>query len=247
MEEGRQQKKFYSLFFNSTKHRVRCYISYSRLKYTGVTLRKINPMNWQEYLQQFDEILNHTISSTPYNDPHFYEYTKLNQSRMNRWLKTASLQTTLVDALQAIQEPQQWILITEPWCGDAAHLNPFIFKMSEVNPHIQLQIQLRDSGSEIDDYLTNGGKAIPKLIIRNENAQDLLVWGPRPAAAQAYFYELKESAMPLEAQKAALQQWYNQDKGQSIQQEFIEYLKKDPAALDSTPTHSQAPLDVPIG
>jgi hypothetical protein len=194
-------------------------------------------MNWQEYLQQFEEILSHTLNTAPYDDPHFYEYTKLNQSRMNRWLKTAPLQTPLIEALQAIEEAQQWILITEPWCGDAAHLNPFIFKMSEVNPRIQLHIQLRDSGSEIDHYLTNGGKAIPKLIIRNESSEDLLVWGPRPAAAQTYFYELKESTMPLEAQKAALQQWYNQDKGQSIQQEFLQLL----SALQ-TKGHSAANL-----
>ena len=196
-------------------------------------------MNWHEYLQQFEEILSHNINTAPYVDPHFYEYTKLNQSRMNRWLKTAPLQTPLIEALQAIEGPQQWILITEPWCGDAAHLNPFIYKMSEVNELIHLHIQLRDSGSEIDHYLTNGGKAIPKLIIRNESGDDLLVWGPRPAAAQAYFYELRESKLTTEEQKTALQQWYNQDKGQSIQQEFIQFFSDLPIDVHAIANQKQ--------
>lgn len=184
-------------------------------------------MNWNDYLNQFDEILDGNIVSAPYDDPHFVEYVKLNKSRMNRWLKTGKLNDELKLQLAQIQEPQEWILISEPWCGDAAHSTPFIFLMSELNPNIKLHIQLRDSNSEITNYLTNGGKAIPKLIVRDKEGKDLWVWGPRPQLAQHYFMELKnQETLTVEEQKAKLQEWYNQDKGIEIQNEFSHWFSQ---------------------
>lgn len=183
-------------------------------------------MKWNEYMSLFDDILNGQHKEAPYDDPHFMEYVKLNKSRMSRWLKTGKLSEDLKSAITKLDEPQHWILITEPWCGDAAHSNPFIFLMSELNANIQLDIQLRDSGSEIDQYLTNGGKAIPKLIVRDENGNDVWVWGPRPTLAQQHFHELKSMGLSMEDQKAKLQEWYNQDKGAEIQNEFSSWLSQ---------------------
>lgn len=184
-------------------------------------------MNWHAYLQLTEDIIQKKFTASPYDDEHFYEYVKLNQSRTNRWLKNGVLQADLVEALKKITEPQQWILITEPWCGDGAHLTPFIYLMHLVNPtNIELQIQLRDSDSVIDQYLTNGGKAIPKLVIRNRNGDDMWVWGPRPQAAQDFFEEKKSAGFTLDEQKIALQQWYNTDKGNKIQEEFLSFFCK---------------------
>ncbi|HRO76606.1 MAG TPA: thioredoxin family protein [Crocinitomicaceae bacterium] len=181
-------------------------------------------MNFKEYITYFESVLNAETPIAPYDDASYLDYAKLNWSRMNRWLKNGKLHAETIEKLQNINEKQTWVLISEPWCGDAAHLVPFIALMSEQNPNITLEIQLRDSGSEIDNYLTNGGKSIPKLIIRNENGQDLHVWGPRPVACQAYFDELKEKEMSFEELKVELQKWYNADKGNAIQEEFGKFL-----------------------
>ena len=143
---------------------------------------------------------------------------------MNRWLKTGKLSDETKEAMASVKEKQQWVLITEPWCGDAAHVVPFIYSMSEPNPMIELEIQLRDADSEIDRYLTNGGKSVPKLIVRDAEGKDLAVWGPRPAESQLYFEGLKAQGLSLEDQKAALQDWYNKDKGEQIQAEFTQLL-----------------------
>lgn len=182
-------------------------------------------MNWNEYTSYFEEILLGKVTNTPYDDPHFLEYTKLNHSRMSRWLKQGNLNEKLIEQIQKISNPQYWVLITEPWCGDAAHSVPFIKMLSELNPMISLEIELRDSpGSEIDQYLTNGGKSIPKLIIRNSENADLFVWGPRPHEAQLVYMEAKAQNIEIEQQKIALQQWYNADKGVSIQEELFHFF-----------------------
>jgi hypothetical protein len=171
-----------------------------------------------------DEILHNQAPAAPYDDPHYMEYVKLNHSRSNRWTKTGVLIDEVKAVIKDLIADQKWILITEPWCGDAAHSVPFIVKMAELSSHIKLEIQLRDNGSEIDSYLTNGGKSIPKLIIRNESNEDQAVWGPRPQACQALFEQLKEENKDFEEQKIALQNWYNQDKGVSIQQELAKLI-----------------------
>ena len=122
---------------------------------------------------------------------------------------------------------QKWYLITEPWCGDAAHLTPFIQKIAEYSPHIELHVILRDGDDNmIDSYLTDGSKSIPKLIVRDDNNTDLFTWGPRPIEAKELVDNLKESTKTTQEKKAALQVWYNNDKGISIQRELMAQLKQ---------------------
>jgi hypothetical protein len=187
---------------------------------------KIHSMTFDEYFQQFDEILTGKITRSPYDSPEFMEYVKLNFSRLKRWLKTGDLLPELEFKIKQISEKQTWVLITEHWCGDAAHILPFLELLSKTNNNIELKIQLRDENSEIDSYLTNETKSIPILIIRNNKGEDLFVWGPRPKAAQDYFIELKISDLTKVEQKMELQNWYNNDKGKSLQFELLDYYKK---------------------
>lgn len=186
--------------------------------------KKEQTMNFNDYQQQFEAILSGAKTNDVYEDPHFVNYTKLNQSRMNRWLKKGELLANTKRTLAEINSPQKWVLISEPWCGDAAHCVPFIVMMAEQNNFISLEIQLRDTNSEIDSYLTNGGKAIPKLIIRNEANKDLAVWGPRPEQCQKVFKAEKEKGAEMDALKVVLQEWYNGNHGVAIQEEICAIL-----------------------
>lgn len=183
-------------------------------------------ITFESYKEQFDNILEGKSFDTIYENPTFLNYVKLNASRMKRWEKTGKLDDETVQVVKNIAQPQKWVIITEPWCGDAAQIVPFIQKMASENKNIELVIQNRDNGSEIDHYLTNGGKSIPKLIVRDELGKDLFNWGPRPAPAQKLHFDLKEdSTLSAEEKKEKLQQWYNQDKGQLIQKEISDLLK----------------------
>ncbi|NRA10714.1 MAG: thioredoxin family protein, partial [Crocinitomicaceae bacterium] len=102
---------------------------------------------------------------------------------------------------------------------------PFIQKMVEYSPNIELEIQHRDGeGSEINQYLTNGGKSIPKLIVRDENGNDLYNWGPRPTEPQAIIVNPKNSDLTSKEKKSELQVWHNKDKGVSVQKELAELM-----------------------
>ena len=178
-------------------------------------------MKWPEYLSKFDEVLKGKNTEYPYDNPEYVEFVKLNNSRMNRWLKKAALTDETARVLDMVNCRQKWILIAEPWCADAANIAPIIDLMAEYSGKIDFEIDLRDGESHlIDSYLTNGGKASPKLIARDEFGKDVFVWGPRPAACQALVTRNKDADMtPLE-KKMAIQVWYNEDEGVAIQQEI---------------------------
>ncbi len=185
-------------------------------------------MQFTDYLHYFENIIHNTTDKLPelYKDPEYLEYTKLNWSRMNRWMKTGELNQETLSQIKAISSPQHWIVITEPWCGDASHIVPFIELMSRENELITVSYELRDTEpNRIDNYLTNGGKAIPILIIQDQDKKDLAVWGPRPAKCQEMFVSQKNSGADLAELKMSLQKWYNADKGNEIQQEIAALLK----------------------
>ena len=180
-------------------------------------------MNWEEYITDFDEILEGRETSSPYDNPTYVEYTKLNKSRMKRWMKRGVLTDKMKQAVDKINAKQKWILITEPWCGDSAHVAPFLKKIVDSSSYIELEIQVRD-GSEIDNYLTNGNRSIPKLIVRDENNKDLFTWGARPAGAAELVKQQKSSNKSTQDKKAELQVCYNKDKGGAFQEEIAALL-----------------------
>jgi hypothetical protein len=77
----------------------------------------------------------------------------------------------------------------------------------------------------MNQYLTNGGKAIPILIcIDGETFEVLDKWGSRPKAIQNYFLELKEAGIEKDERNELLQRRYNADEEQSIQADFAQNL-----------------------
>ena len=182
-------------------------------------------MNIQDYKNLFEDIVNERIRKSPYDDSSYVNYVKLNKSRTSRWEKKGEISEELREILSQIDTPQNWVLITEPWCGDAANSVPLINKMASLNSNINLQIQLRDSGSEIASYLTNGGKSIPKLIVRDNDGNDVFVWGPRPVQAQELVVNQKESDLSPDEKYSNILKWYLNDKGVSIQKEIGDLLK----------------------
>ena len=178
-------------------------------------------MTYPEYQQLFDLILEHENPSYPYTNEAYINYTKLNRSRMRRWDKQLSLDDDLLEKLKRIDTPEHWIIITEPWCGDAAHSLPFLMRMTAANALISCDLVLRDiEPFLIESYLTNGTRGIPKLIVRDESGADIFTWGPRPKPAQQLMNELKAANADYETIKIALQQWYNHDKGETICREM---------------------------
>lgn len=183
-------------------------------------------MTYADYNHLFQQILDSNHPGAPYDSADYMHYTRLNQTRMRRWDKHLILNNQLVEAIQKLDQKQHWIIITEPWCGDAAHILPFLMQLAVYNRLISYEIQLRDGAPFlIESYLTNGTKSIPKLVVRDVSGADIFIWGPRPKPAQQLRDKLKAAGATYDVINNALQQWYNQDKGVSLCEELLTHYK----------------------
>ena len=154
-------------------------------------------------------------------------YTMLNDRRMRRWDKTVKLSDEAKTKIQNFKNKVTCLVLTESWCGDAAHIMPVINKVAELNNNIDYKVVIRDENDALmNEFLTNGGRAIPKLIaINNETNEVIDTFGPRPNVATEMVKAYKEEHGKLTPEfKEDLQHWYNKDKGQSTIADLLHLL-----------------------
>ena len=155
-------------------------------------------------------------------------YSQLNEVRMNRLDKTIVVPEEVKKPLQALRKKYLWLVLAEGWCGDAAQLLPIMEKMTEMVATIYLSIVFRDENDALmQEFLTNGARSIPKLIILNaDNHEVLAAWGPRPEAAARLIKEYKAKfGVVNEEAKTELQKWYLHDKGLSTMAEIVKIMQ----------------------
>lgn len=188
-------------------------------------LKRINKIgiSFDQFNKRADENAKEPLD--PIVDAHekiLHGFTQLNQRRTARILKSYKISETKAQVFQNIDTPQTWLIITEDWCGDSAQNLPYLFKMSQLSPKIELKIIYRDEHLDIiDRYLTNGGRAIPIVVGFDSDGNELFQWGPRPEVAKQMVKGWKESGMKKEEFNEKLHLWYGKDRGKTFEKEFV--------------------------
>lgn len=187
----------------------------------------LNSHSYREYRTLVSKLINEGKSTGKEQSADLLHYSELNEVRMNRLEKTLKIDTEVQKTLENLKSKQTWLVISEGWCGDAAQILPIIKLMSETSDNIELKIVLRDENEEImNQFLTNGAKSIPKLIILNENLEVINHWGPRPEGAKNLIIDYKaQHGIVDEQAKVDLQKWYLDDKGIATMKEIVAMLQ----------------------
>lgn len=186
-----------------------------------------NSCNYAEYRAKVTQLLSEGKSSGNEQSEDLLHYSQLNEVRMNRLDKTLAVPEEVKNTLGKLNKKYIWLVLAEGWCGDAAQLLPIMHKMDEVVAAVDLRIVFRDENDPLmQEFLTNGGRAIPKLIIINAgNHEVLAAWGPRPEGATRLIKEFKAKfGVVNEEAKTELQKWYLHDKGLSTMEEITKIM-----------------------
>lgn len=185
-------------------------------------------MSYEQYLELLQNLLAEGKTTGDDQSESKLNYAMLNDKRMKKWEKIGKIAPEYITQLIEIEQPMIWLIITEGWCGDAAQNLPFIHKMAEINPKIEIKVILRDEHPEvINEFLTEGGKSIPKVIALDPESLAVLGdWGPRPATIQAEFLENRKTQAKTSHEFIEyLHFWYAKDKGVTLQSEFLAILE----------------------
>jgi len=184
--------------------------------------------SYAAYRQFIDELQAEHKTTGPQQSEALTEYTRLNVQRMRRLDKTVQILPALQAALNGLTQSYAWLIITEGWCGDAAQLVPVLEAVARASgSKIKTYYVLRDEHPALmDAYLTNGARAIPKLVVLNSDTlTERAHWGPRPAPAQKLLLDLKAQGATHEQYAEQIHGWYAHDKTQTTQGELLALIQ----------------------
>lgn len=185
-----------------------------------------NTISYSSYRTLIKNLISEGKSTGIEQSEDHLTFSILNDKRMDRLDKTLDISPETQNSLNNLNKGFTFLVIAEGWCGDAAQILPIINKVSEASDNIAFKIVLRDENEDLmNQYLTNGSKSIPKVLILDPENNVLDSWGPRPAIASKMVTDYKAQNGSLDEEfKKNLQIWYNKDKGNNTQNELVGML-----------------------
>ena len=134
--------------------------------------------------------------------------------------------------LAALPGARRVLVLTEDWCGDAIRSVPSIATALASAPDVEVRFLPIDSFPDaVDGFLTHGGRAIPIVLVYDEQGTLLGAWGPRPAPLQAMLRdrmatEGRPTSETMGEFYAPIMAWYAQDRGVTVIQELLMLLER---------------------
>lgn len=181
-------------------------------------------MTYTEFRDLMAEMASQNKSTGEDQSETRVNFSILNHQRMKRLDKKGKISDSHLETIKKLNTPVKWTALTESWCGDAAQILPYLNKIALLNDNIELEILLRDENLELMDlHLTNGGRAIPKIIASDLNTNIVIdSYGPRPSIATKMVNDFKaEYGTVTPELKKDLQVWYTKDKGENIVEDLV--------------------------
>jgi hypothetical protein len=105
----------------------------------------------------------------------YLEQMDLNQERFVRALDAVTLRPEDMHALGRSGATRKILVITEDWCGTSLSVLPYVFKLAEADPRVDLRVFLRDQSPDLmDQYLKDGRhRSIPVVVFYDEALAEL--------------------------------------------------------------------------
>lgn len=116
--------------------------------------------------------------------------------------------------------PLHLLVLAEDWCNDAVSTVPVLARLADAVPGVELRILRRDEHPAVmNEYLSDGARAIPIVIALDAACQELGHWGSRPSELEAWVKANRE--MPKPELNREVRRWYARDRGESTLREVL--------------------------
>ena len=173
-----------------------------------------------------DETLRARFQEAPTYEEYFSDIQKLRELWEARETRSR-LPADIRAQVQKLSEPRHLLAITYDGCGDGVDLLPWIARIVEASPKLELRILERGDHLDImDRYLTDGGsRSVPVVIVLDEEFREIGWWGPRPRELQAWVTGPGMELDPKDRYRE-VRRWYARDRGRTTMEEVLELLGK---------------------
>jgi hypothetical protein len=105
----------------------------------------------------------------------YLDQMDLNRDRFVRALDATTLGAGEGKGLTQFGPVRNVLAITEDWCGTSIGVLPYVFKLVEASPGVELRVFLRDENPELmDQYLKDGRhRSIPVVVLFDDAFTEL--------------------------------------------------------------------------
>ena len=139
--------------------------------------------------------------------------------------KRAQIDDAAKERAQALEHPHHLLVLNEDWCGDAVNIVPYVARLAESTPMIDLRILGRDANPDLmNAHLTGTSRSIPIVIVYDSLFRECGSWGPRPGPLQQWFIT-EGLALPKPERYPLIRAWYARDKGRTIVSEILSIIE----------------------
>lgn len=158
--------------------------------------------------------------------PAFLAFAKQNVDAMRTAYADAEIAPGVVSEAKVLPGEVRLLALTEDWCGDCVANLPVVARLVESLPRVELRLLHRDRHKDLmDRFLTNGGMAIPKIVVISGDFSRWTSWGARPAPCQAIMTENRDK-LPKPEIHAMIRAWYAEDRGRTLVRELASAIRE---------------------
>lgn len=185
------------------------------MNHLGLTDYWAKGLSYAEFRTLMHDLHGKEMVTGPNQSADLLAYSILNEQRMNRIDKHGVITDVAPAAIS-----KRILVITEGWCGDSAQILPYMEKWASAKGH-EMRIVLRDENLDLmDQFLTNGARAVPMFVFINADGSLLEKWGLRPKALQEKVVQWKAEGLEKETFITMIHKWYADDKGNTCIEEW---------------------------
>ena len=154
----------------------------------------------------------------------FRAYVDLAEANKDMWrfgARRAEVDPAQVERVAAAGGRWHLLALSEDWCGDAFNTLPAVARLAELAPNVDMRILGRDANPDLmDAHLSGTARAIPVVIVYDEDWNEVGWWGSRPAPLQA-LVKGEWAALDKAERYPRIREWYARDKGRTVVDEIV--------------------------
>ena len=147
----------------------------------------------------------------------FARFLEQAESRRRTWRENYEQGAPSADAIaraRALPGGLRLLVVAEDWCGDSANTIPYLARLAEEAPGLDLRVIDSSVGRSMMEArpTPDGRAATPTVVVLDESGREVGCWVERPAVLQEWFLENEDvlAEDDLYDQKYA---WYAEDGG----------------------------------
>ena len=171
----------------------------------------------------------------------FQEFLASAQKNAELWAaiyRTATVPEGAVERASRIPGSWHLVALSEDWCGDAVNTLPVLAKFVERTPNLSLTVFGRDANPDLmDSHRTGAARAIPVIIVLDEQLVKHGWWGPRPKVLQEWFASVGVGLEKTERYKQ-IRMWQARDRGRTTVDEVLTIVEAGALAVAAARTAS---------